>query len=185
MHADAGYRLHRMSLVFDDTKLRRAFLAPRSGSGRGAPAAAICSRWSHRQLPEAACIVVGMSGRLGVLCGLVAAQLAVAEDASSNSFDDVVLVGGEERAWCSGVAIARTKKILTARHCVRPQLTRVGLGVSEAVATRVRVVASAVHPTEDVAILTVERELAISPPPGAAIAPRRRRMARSRSSDSA
>lgn len=69
-----------------------------------------------------------------------------------DGFGDVVLVGGTEAYWCSGVLIDKTH-VLTARHCAHA--TRVGLGHVASTAVPARVTHRRMHPTLDIAVLTL------------------------------
>jgi secreted trypsin-like serine protease len=82
-------------------------------------------------------------------------------DAKHDAFDDVVLVGDANGSWCSGVVISPTK-ILTAKHCLVRDVTRVGIGASEESAAYVRVTSSVAHPTEDVALLTIDQPTTVA-----------------------
>jgi hypothetical protein len=74
--------------------------------------------------------------------------------ADEDVFADVVLVGGDESYFCTGVVVDRLH-VLTAAHCAHG--TRVGFGADARTSTAVRVAARRVHPRLDVAVLTLAR----------------------------
>lgn len=67
-------------------------------------------------------------------------------------FADVVLVGGDDAYWCTGVLLD-TRRVLTAGHCAHG--TRVGLGNRATSALPVTVTARRIHPRLDIAELTL------------------------------
>lgn len=83
----------------------------------------------------------------------VSAAPPTVPNASRDPFDDVVAVGNPSRYDCTGILIADIA-VITARHCL--SASRVLFGQNTATALRTRsVVATAPHPTMDVALLRI------------------------------
>lgn len=91
-----------------------------------------------------------------VAISAVVAALAQAKPvpASVEEFSDVVLLGDDRGYFCSGVVVA-PRLVLTAAHCAHA--TRIAIGASLDGARTVRVVRAASHPTEDIAVVVLER----------------------------
>lgn len=80
-------------------------------------------------------------------------------DPDADPFEDAVLVGGPKGYRCSGVIID-DHHVLTAGHCA--PATHIGLGTTAAVARRVDVATSVVHPSADVAVLELATPVAVA-----------------------
>ncbi len=85
------------------------------------------------------------------MCGLIAST----RYAEASEFEALVLVGGDHAYFCSGVVVA-PRVVLTAAHCAHA--TRISRALD---APSVLVSHAAIHPTEDIAVLRVDRDLRI------------------------
>lgn len=93
-----------------------------------------------------------MARWLGCVTLLWLVRGATAQPAVDDAFADVVLVGGDDSFYCTGVLVD-AHHVLTAGHCATA--TRVAFGASLPSAVPAAVRKRARHPTLDVALLTL------------------------------
>lgn len=103
-----------------------------------------------------------MMGRVLTVLMAIALGRTAAANTTVTEFADVVLVGDAERFFCSGVVV-RANIVITAKHCAHA--TRIGLGHSIDAVRSIAIERVTTHPTEDIAVATLVRNVNVLPHP--------------------